>query len=43
MKHGRVYLKNNTLGDDIPIAIVLKAMGIESDLEMVQLLVVKII
>ncbi|CAB9507491.1 polymerase II subunit RPB2 [Seminavis robusta] len=37
MKHGRVYLKNNTLGDDIPIAIVLKAMGIESDLEMVQL------
>lgn len=37
VKHGRVYLKNNTLGDDIPIAIVLKAMGIESDLEMVQL------
>lgn len=37
VKHGRVYLKNNTLGDDIPIAIILKAMGIESDLEMVQL------
>ena len=37
VKHGKVYLKNNTLGDDIPIAIVLKAMGIESDLEMVQL------
>jgi DNA-directed RNA polymerase III subunit RPC2 len=37
IRHGRVYLKNNTLGDDIPIAIVLKAMGIESDLEMVQL------
>jgi len=37
VKHGRVFLKNNTLGDDIPIAIVLKAMGIESDLEMVQL------
>lgn len=37
VKKGSVYLKNNTLGDDIPIAIVLKAMGIESDLEMVQL------
>ena len=37
LKHGRVYLKNNTLGDDIPIVIVLKAMGIESDLELVQL------
>jgi DNA-directed RNA polymerase III subunit RPC2 len=37
IKHGRVYLKNNTLGDDIPIVIVLKAMGIESDLELVQL------
>ena len=39
IKNGRVYLKNNTLGDDIPIAIVLKAMGIESDLELVQLVV----
>jgi DNA-directed RNA polymerase III subunit RPC2 len=37
VKHGRVYLKNNTLGEDIPIVIVLKAMGIESDLELVQL------
>lgn len=37
IKHKRVYVKNNTLGDDIPIAIVLKAMGVESDLEMVQL------
>lgn len=37
MKHGKVYMKNNTLGDDVPIAIVLKAMGIESDMEAVQL------
>lgn len=37
IKHGRVYLKHNTLGDDIPIAVVLKAMGVESDLELVQL------
>ena len=37
MKVGKVYLKNNTLGEDVPIAIVLKAMGVESDLEAVQL------
>jgi DNA-directed RNA polymerase III subunit RPC2 len=37
MKHGKVYLKNNTLGEDVPIAIVLKAMGVESDLEAVQM------
>ncbi|KAG7361394.1 DNA-directed RNA polymerase subunit B [Nitzschia inconspicua] len=37
MKNGKVYLKNNTLGEDIPIAIVLKAMGVESDVEAVQL------
>jgi hypothetical protein len=37
IKHGKVYLKNNTLGEDIPIVIVLKAMGVESDMEAVQL------
>lgn len=37
VKHGKVYLKHNTLGDDIPIAIILKAMGVESDMELVQL------
>mmetsp|Transcript_19096 Transcript_19096/g.26877 ORF Transcript_19096/g.26877 Transcript_19096/m.26877 type:complete len:1397 (+) Transcript_19096:48-4238(+) len=38
VKAGRVYIKHNTLGDkEIPIAIVLKAMGAESDLEIVQL------
>jgi DNA-directed RNA polymerase III subunit RPC2 len=37
IKHGRVYLKHNKLGEDIPVIIVLKAMGIESDLELVQL------
>jgi len=30
-------MKNNTLGEDIPICIILKAMGVESDLELVQL------
>jgi DNA-directed RNA polymerase III subunit RPC2 len=37
MKNGKVYLKNNTMGEDVPIAIVLKAMGVESDVEAVQL------
>jgi DNA-directed RNA polymerase III subunit RPC2 len=37
VKNKRVYMKNNTLGDDIPICIVLKAMGVESDVELVQL------
>lgn len=37
MKNGKVFMKNNTLGDDMPIAIILKAMGIESDIEAVQL------
>jgi len=36
--HGhRVYLKHNTLGDDIPVVIVLKAMGMESDQEIAEL------
>ena len=37
VKNKRVYMKNNTLGEDIPICIVLKAMGVESDFELVQL------
>mmetsp|Transcript_12576 Transcript_12576/g.38842 ORF Transcript_12576/g.38842 Transcript_12576/m.38842 type:complete len:1045 (-) Transcript_12576:245-3379(-) len=36
--HGhRVYLKHNTLGDDIPVVVVLKAMGMESDQEIAEL------
>lgn len=36
--HGhRVYLKHNTLGDDIPVVIILKAMGMESDQEISEL------
>jgi len=37
IKNGKIYMKHNTLGDDIPIAICLKAMGVESDMELVQL------
>ena len=32
-----MYLKYNSLGDDIPIVIILKAMGLECDQEIVQL------
>ena len=32
-----MYLKHNSLGDDIPIVIILKAMGLECDQEIVQL------
>lgn len=35
-KNQRIYLKHNSLGDDIPIVIVLKAMGLENDQEIVQ-------
>ena len=36
--HGyRVYLKHNTLGDDIPVAVILKAMGMECDQEIAEL------
>jgi DNA-directed RNA polymerase beta subunit len=34
----QLYLKHNTLGDDIPVVIVLKAMGLECDQEIVQLI-----
>lgn len=37
VKHGKVYLHHNTLGDDVPIVVLMKAMGVESDQEIVQL------
>ena len=38
VKHGKFYLRHNTFADDIPIMIVLKAMGLESDQEAVQMI-----
>lgn len=35
-RHGKYYLKHNTMTDDIPIAIIFKAMGITSDQEIMQ-------
>jgi len=37
LKNDKLYLKHNTFSEDIPIAIVLKGMGLESDQEMAQL------
>jgi DNA-directed RNA polymerase III subunit RPC2 len=37
IKNKKLYMKHNTLGDDMPIVIVLKAMGIESDQEIVSM------
>eukprot|EP00578_Thalassiosira_sp_NH16_P002919 CAMPEP_0181137936 /NCGR_PEP_ID=MMETSP1071-20121207/33970_1 /TAXON_ID=35127 /ORGANISM="Thalassiosira sp., Strain NH16" /LENGTH=1106 /DNA_ID=CAMNT_0023224721 /DNA_START=74 /DNA_END=3392 /DNA_ORIENTATION=- len=36
IKHGRLFLKHNTLAEDVPICVALKAMGVESDMEFVQ-------
>ncbi|KAL3700627.1 hypothetical protein R1sor_018649 [Riccia sorocarpa] len=37
VKHAKIYLRHNTFGDDIPIVAVLKAMGVENDQEIVQM------
>eukprot|EP00111_Clytia_hemisphaerica_P015648 TCONS_00046187-protein len=37
-KNGKFYLKHNTFTEDIPICAVFKAMGIESDQEIVQMI-----
>ncbi|XP_026472299.1 DNA-directed RNA polymerase III subunit RPC2 [Ctenocephalides felis] len=36
-KRGKYYLRHNALTDDIPVAIMFKAMGVTSDQEIVQL------
>ena len=36
-KNNKLYMKHNSLGEDIPIIIILKAMGLECDQEIVQL------
>ncbi|KAF2230565.1 putative DNA-directed RNA polymerase III, beta subunit [Viridothelium virens] len=34
LKKGRIYLRHNTFNEDIPIVIILRAMGVQSDREM---------
>lgn len=36
-KNDKIYLKHNSIGEDVPIVIILKAAGISSDLEILQL------
>jgi len=36
IKNGRLFLKHNTLAEDVPICVAMKAMGVESDMEFVQ-------
>ncbi|KAG7279008.1 hypothetical protein CRUP_001949 [Coryphaenoides rupestris] len=38
VKKGRFYLRHNTLSEDAPIAIIFKAMGVQSDQEIVQMI-----
>jgi len=38
VKHGKYYLRHNTLQEDVLVIIILRAMGIESDQEIVQLI-----
>lgn len=37
VRHGKYYLKHNSMTDDIPVAIIFKALGITSDQEAMQL------
>eukprot|EP01116_Phalansterium_solitarium_P004244 TRINITY_DN15189_c0_g1_i1.p1 TRINITY_DN15189_c0_g1~~TRINITY_DN15189_c0_g1_i1.p1 ORF type:complete len:1168 (-),score=468.17 TRINITY_DN15189_c0_g1_i1:231-3734(-) len=37
LKHGKLYLRHNTFSDDVPIIIALRAMGLQADQEIVQL------
>lgn len=37
VKKGHIYLKHNTLNEDIPVAIMLRAMGVQSDHEILLL------
>jgi DNA-directed RNA polymerase III subunit RPC2 len=36
MKQGRFVLKHNTLAEDCPLVIIFKAMGMESDQDILQ-------
>eukprot|EP01114_Cavostelium_apophysatum_P020204 TRINITY_DN6708_c0_g1_i4.p1 TRINITY_DN6708_c0_g1~~TRINITY_DN6708_c0_g1_i4.p1 ORF type:complete len:1163 (+),score=317.41 TRINITY_DN6708_c0_g1_i4:32-3520(+) len=38
VKKGKIYLKHNTFSEDIPIVAIFKAMGVETDQEVVQLI-----
>lgn len=37
LKNGKIYVKHNIFNEDLPVAVILKAMGVQSDIELVQL------
>jgi DNA-directed RNA polymerase III subunit RPC2 len=37
VKHGQIKMKHNSLVEEVPVVLVMKAMGIETDMEIVQL------
>lgn len=37
VKHNKIYLKHNSIAEDIPVAIFMKALGVQSDREIAQL------
>lgn len=37
VKNGKIYLKHNSISEDVPVAIFLKALGVQSDREIAQL------
>ncbi|KAI8097585.1 DNA-directed RNA polymerase III subunit RPC2 [Halteromyces radiatus] len=37
VKHNKIYLKHNSIAEDIPVTIFMKALGIQSDREIAQL------
>ncbi|CAM0136899.1 DNA-directed RNA polymerase III complex subunit Rpc2 [Umbelopsis sp. WA50703] len=38
VKHDRIYLKHNSVAEDVPIVVAMKAMGVQSDKEIAQLI-----
>ncbi|KAG2173536.1 hypothetical protein INT44_007127 [Umbelopsis vinacea] len=38
VKHDRIYLKHNSISEDVPIVVAMKAMGVQSDKEIAQLI-----
>ncbi|KAJ2581632.1 DNA-directed RNA polymerase III complex subunit Rpc2, partial [Coemansia sp. RSA 1836] len=38
IKHGRLYLKHNMIGEDVPLVVAMRAMGLTSDQEIAQLI-----
>lgn len=37
LKNGKLYLRHNSFAEDVPLVIVLRALGMESDQEMFQM------